>query len=67
MILLPWDHSSEIILVDAARVKRPLLADFVAKVASCRAAVFRENTRRETIADSSSLTGVAEVACKLTV
>jgi hypothetical protein len=28
---------------------------------------FRENMRRETIADSSSLTGVAEVACEFTV
>jgi hypothetical protein len=45
----------------------PLRADIVAKVESCRAMNFRENTKRKAITDSYGLNRIAEVACEFNV
>src|SRR5262245_7126150 len=43
----------------------PLRADFVAKLESCRATIFRKKTEREVIADSYNLNRITKVACEL--
>jgi hypothetical protein len=45
----------------------PLWADCVAKVESCRATNFRENPKREEIADSYNLNRATEVAYEFNV
>jgi hypothetical protein len=49
------------------RREPPLKADCVAKVESCMATNFRENTKRKAITDSYDLNRIAEVAGEFSV